>query len=399
MNNHNLENKGFATKAIHGGKLKKDSVGALATPIYQTSTFVFDSAEQGGRRFASEEDGYIYARLGHPNLKVIETKMALFEGGEDAVATSSGMGAVSSAIWAVIKAGDHIVADKTIYGCTFSLLNECLPRFNVEVTFVDASNIEEVKNAIKENTKIVFLETPANPTLKLCDISAISELAHSMGDITVMVDNTFATPYIQRPIELGADVSIHSATKYLNGHGDVIAGFVVGSKPFIAEVANVALKDMTGSILGAFEAFLIERGLKTLELRMERHCANAQKVAEYLEQHEKVERVYFPGLASFAQNELYKRQMSNSGAVIAFEVKGGYENGKTVINSVELIPIAVSLGDAETLIQHPASMTHSGYNPEERKVAGIGEGLIRLSVGLESVEDIIADLEQALARI
>ncbi len=399
MDRETLKNKGFATKAIHGAKIKGDKLGALATPIYQTSTFVFDSAEQGGRRFAGEEEGYMYGRLGHPNTNVIAEKIAMFEEAEAALATASGMGAISSAIWALVKAGDHIITDKVIYGCTFAFLNKAITKFDVEVTFVDTSKIEEIKNALKPNTTLIYLETPANPTLKLSDIRTISELAHSSGDITVMVDNTFATPYIQRPIELGADVVVHSATKYLNGHGDAIAGFIVGKKDYIAEVEHVALKDMTGAILGPFEAFLVERGIKTLEVRMERHCSNAMKVAQYLEKHEKVEKVYYPGLDSFEQNELFKKQMSLPGAMISFEVKGGYEKGKKFINSVELISVAVSLGDAESLIEHPASMTHSSYSREEREDAGITDGLIRISIGLESVEDIIADLEQAFSKI
>ncbi len=390
-----LESKGFATKAIHGGKTKDKNSGALATPIYQTSTFVFDSAEQGGRRFALEEDGYIYTRLGNPNTTVVEEKIALFEGADAAMAAASGIGAITSAIWPIVKAGDHIVADETIYGCTFAFLNHGITKFGVEVTFVDTSNPENVKNAIKENTKIVYLETPANPTLKLCDIKEVARIAHEAGDIMVIVDNTFATPYLQRPLELGADAVIHSATKYLNGHGDVIAGFVAGKKDYIADVRLIGVKDMTGACMSPFDAYLIERGLKTLEIRMEKHCANAQKVAEYLEKHPKVERVYYPGLQSFEQYELAQKQMKLPGAIIAFEVKGGFEAGKKLINNTELMALAVSLGDAETLIQHPASMTHSPYTPEERAQAGISEGLIRVSIGLENAEDIIADFEKA----
>ncbi len=390
-----LESKGFATKAIHGGKTKDKNSGALATPIYQTSTFVFDSAEQGGRRFALEEDGYIYTRLGNPNTTVVEEKIALFEGADAAMAAASGIGAITSAIWPLVQAGDHIVADETIYGCTFAFLNHGITKFGVEVTFVDTSNPENVKNAIKPNTKIVYLETPANPTLKLCNIKEVARIAHEMGDIMVIVDNTFATPYLQRPLELGADAVVHSATKYLNGHGDVIAGFVAGKKEYIADVRLIGVKDMTGACMSPFDAYLIERGLKTLEIRMEKHCANAQIVAEYLEKHPKVEKVYYPGLKSFAQYDLAQEQMSLPGAIIAFEVKGGFEAGKKLINSTELMTLAVSLGDAETLIQHPASMTHSPYTPEERAQAGISEGLIRVSIGLESAEDIIADFEKA----
>lgn len=392
---NNLKEMGFATRAIHGGHVK-DQFGALATPIHQTATFIFDSAEQGGRRFSLEEGGYIYSRLGNPTNTQLEEKLAMLEGAEAAISTASGIGAVSSAFWTALKAGDHVVAAKTLYGCTYAYLSHGLTRYGVEVTFVDATNLEEVKQAMRENTKVVYIETPANPNLEVVDIEAISKIAHKNKDCIVMVDNTFCTPYIQRPLEFGADVVIHSGTKFLNGHGDVISGFVVGSAEFIKNVRLFGIKDMTGASLSPFDAFLIIRGMKTLEIRMEKHCANAMKVARFLESHSAVEKIYYPGLESFPQYELAKKQMSLPGAVIAFEVKGGIEAGKKVINSTELCKLAVSLGDAETLIQHPASMTHSPYTKEEREAAGISDGLIRIAVGLENVEDIIADLESAL---
>lgn len=392
---NNLKTMGFATRAIHGGHVK-DQFGALATPIHQTATFTFESAEQGGRRFALEEGGYIYSRLGNPTNTQLEEKLAMLEGAEAAISTASGIGAVASAFWTVLKAGDHVVAAKTLYGCTYAYLNHGISRYGVEVTFVDTTNLEEVRQAMKENTKVVYLETPANPNLEVADIEAISKIAHQNKDCIVMVDNTFCTPYIQRPLEFGADVVIHSGTKFLNGHGDVISGFVVGSSEFIKNVRLFGVKDMTGASLSPFDAFLIIRGMKTLEIRMEKHCENAMKVAKFLEGHSAVKKVYYPGLESFPQYELAKKQMSLPGAVIAFEVKGGIEEGKKVINSTELCTIAVSLGDAETLIQHPASMTHSPYTKEEREMAGISDGLIRIAVGLENVEDIINDLEKAL---
>lgn len=398
MDKKNLIEMGFATRAIHGGH-RKDSNGALATPIYQTSTFVFDSAEQGGRRFAGEEKGYIYTRLGNPTNSQLEEKLAMLEGAEDAVATGSGMGAVSAAMWSALKAGDHIIASETLYGCTFAYLNHGLTSFGVDVTFVDAGNPENIRKAMRKNTRVVYLETPANPTLKITDIEAISKIAHENEGCLVMVDNTFCTPYIQRPIELGADVVIHSATKFLNGHGDVIAGFVAGRSEFINRVKLFGVKDMTGTCLSPFDAYLIIRGMKTLEIRMERHCANAMRVAEFLEDHPAVERVYYPGLKSFEQYELAKKQMSLPGAVIAFELVGGIEEGKKVMNSLKLCSLAVSLGDAETLIEHPASMTHSPYTREERLASGISDGLVRIAVGLENVQDIIADLRQALDQV
>ena len=394
------ENSGFGTKAIHGGKMKDTQYGALTMPIYQTSTFEFDCCEQGGRRFAGEEKGYIYTRLGNPSISAVENKVALLEGGEACAAASSGMGAVSACLWSIAGAGKHILADETLYGCTFALLNHGMTRYGVEVTFVDTSDLEQVKANLKENTVCVYLETPANPNLKISDIQAVAELAHAYNPaIQVVCDNTFASPYLQRPLELGADVVIHSATKYLNGHGDVIAGFVVGTEAFINEVKMFGLKDMTGATLGPFEAFLIMRGLKTMEIRMERHCANAKKVAEYLVKQEKVERVYYPGLETHPGYEIAKKQMQDFGAMISFAVKGGKEGGMKFVNSLSMIPIAVSLGDAETLVQHPASMTHSVYTEEELKAAGISAGLIHLSVGLENAEDIIADLELGFSKI
>lgn len=392
---NNINKMGFATKAIHGGH-KKDQFGALATPIHQTATFIFDSAEQGGRRFSLEEEGYIYTRLGNPTNTQLEEKLALLEGAEAAVSTGSGIGAIASAFWTILKSGDHVIASKTLYGCTFAYLNHGLSKFGVDVSFVDVSNTENIKKAMRDNTKAIYIESPSNPTLEVADIKLISEIAHGKKDCVVIVDNTFCTPFIQRPIELGADIVIHSGTKFLNGHGDVISGFVVGKNEYIKQVRLFGIKDMTGSCLSPFDAFLVIRGMKTLEVRMEKHCSNAMKVAEFLENHPAVVKVYYPGLKSFKQYDLAKKQMSLPGAVIAFEVKGGIEEGKKVINNVELCKLAVSLGDAETLIQHPASMTHSPYTREEREEANISDGLIRIAVGLENIEDIIGDLKRAL---
>lgn len=395
----NIKNAKFGTKTVHGGYERDTRTGALTTPIFQTSTFVFDSAEQGGRRFALEEGGYIYSRLGNPTNTQLEEKVALLEGAEACVSTASGIGAITSALWSALKAGDHVVASKTLYGCTYAMFNHGISRYGVEVSFVDASNLEEVKSAMKPNTKVVYLETPANPDLKLIDIKAVSEIAHTVEGCMVFVDNTFCTPYLQRPLELGADVVVHSATKYLNGHGDVVAGFAAGKLDFINQVRLFGIKDMTGSVLSPFDAYLIIRGMKTLQVRMDRHCASAMEVAKFLEGHEKVTLVNYPGLKSFPQYELAQKQMDKPGGMIAFEVKGGLEAGKKFLNSLELCTLAVSLGDCETLIQHPASMTHSPYTPEERAEAGISEGLIRISVGLEDAEDIIADLKQGLDRL
>ena len=389
---------GLGTTAIHAGTLK-NLYGTLAMPIYQTSTFIFDSAEQGGRRFALEEAGYIYTRLGNPTTTVLENKIAALEEGEAGIAMSSGMGAISSTLWTVLKAGDHVVTDKTLYGCTFALMNHGLTKFGVEVTFVDTSNLDEVKKAMKENTRVVYLETPANPNLKIVDLEGVCKVAHTNPNTLVIVDNTFATPYMQKPLKLGVDVVVHSATKYLNGHGDVIAGLVVTNKELADQIRFVGLKDMTGAVLGPQEAYYIIRGLKTFEIRMERHCKNARTIADFLNKHPKVEKVYYPGLETHPGYEIAKKQMKDFGAMISFELKGGFEAGKTLLNNLSLCSLAVSLGDTETLIQHPASMTHSPYTKEEREVAGITDGLVRLSVGLENVEDIIADLEQGLEKI
>lgn len=393
-------NKGFGTKAIHAGNVKDTQYGALTMPIYQTSTFVFDSCEQGAARFSGKENGYIYSRLGNPTSSVLEAKIAALDGAEAALATSSGMGAISSTLWTVAKAGAHIIADGTLYGCTYALLAHGMTRYGVEVDFIDTSDIEALKSHLKANTVAVYLETPANPNLKIADIELVAKTAHEYNkDIKVICDNTFASPYLQSPLALGADVVVYSATKYLNGHGDVIAGFVSGKADFIAQVRMFGVKDMTGSVLGPQEAFLILRGLKTFEIRMQRHCENGKKVAEFLNNHPKVEKVYYPGLETHKNHEVAKKQMRDYGAMISFEVKGGRAAGSKLVNSLELCTLAVSLGDAETLIEHPASMTHSTYNSEELAAAGIPEGLVRLSVGLENAEDIIADLAQGLEKI
>lgn len=394
LDKENLKNLGFSTKAIHGGNIK-NSVGSAATPIYQTSTFIFDSAEQGGRIFSGDEDGYKYTRFGNPTNKVLEEKLALLEGTESCISAASGIGAISTALWTTLKAGDHVVSSSTIYGDTFALLNNGLKKYGVEVDFVDMTHSENVRKAMKENTRVVYIETPANPTLKLNDIKAISGIAHENKNCIVMVDNTFCTPYIQKPIELGADVVLHSGTKFLNGHGDVVAGFILGSEEFINEI-KLGVQKLTGAILSPFDAYLIIRGLKTLPIRMEKHCSNAMKIADFLENHPAVEKVYYPGLKSFNQYELAKRQMKLPGAIIAFELIGGLQSGRILMDNLKLCRLAVSLGDTETLIQHPASMSHSACSKEERLSAGISDGLVRLAVGIEDAPDIIEDLKQAL---
>ena len=310
---------GFGTKTIHAGHAEDKQFGALATPIYQTSTFAFESCEQGGRRFAGEEDGFIYTRLGNPTVAALENKVAALEGAEACVAAASGMGAVASCLWTIAGAGKHILADKILYGCTFALLNHGMRRYGVEVDFIDTSDPEEVRTHLRPNTAAVYLETPANPTLKIADIAATAALVHGYNpEIMVVCDNTFASPALQNPLALGADAVVHSATKYLNGHGDVIAGFVVGSADFISQVRLFGLKDMTGAVMDPFAAYLILRGLKTLELRVERHCDNAERIAAFLAAHPAVERVYYPGLPEHPGHDVAARQMRRFGGVLAF---------------------------------------------------------------------------------
>ncbi len=388
------KNMGFATRQIHAGK-DKNSAGALCTPIYQTSTFEFDSVEQGGARFAGQEEGYIYSRLGNPTVARVEAILAELENGEAALCTASGMGAITSAIWSAVEAGDEIIASDTLYGCTYALLSHGITKFGVNVNFIDMADLDALKAALNEKTNVVYLETPCNPTLKVIDIAEVSRIAHEYNPgIRVIVDNTFATPYLQRPLDLGADTVVHSATKYLNGHGDVIAGVIVGKADYIATCRMFGVKDMTGAVMSPFNAFLMQRGLKTLDIRMDRHCANAMKVAKFLHDHPAVEKVYYPGLEDFEGYEIAKKQMSKPGAMMSIELKADRARVAAALNKLELCTIAVSLGDAETLVEHPASMTHSTYTAEELKASGISEGLVRISIGLEDPEDVIADFKK-----
>ncbi|MBS4959650.1 MAG: methionine gamma-lyase [Clostridiales bacterium] len=385
-----------ATIVVHGNHVK-NAQGALATPIYQTSTFVFDTAEQGGRRFAGKEDGFIYSRLGNPTTNVLEQKVALLEGAEDCVAFSSGMGAISGTLFSLLSAGEHLLADKTLYGCTFSLINESLPRFGIDAECIDMSDFALFQASMRKDTKIVYFETISNPSMKVIDIERVAAYAHEVNpDCLVVVDNTFATPLLVKPLALGADIVVHSATKYLNGHGDVVAGFSAGRKEIIDRVRSVGLKDITGAVMGPQEAFLILRGLKTLKVRMDAVCDATEKVAAYLKQAPEVAAVYYPGFEDSPYYEIAKKELKRFGGMISFEMHS-FEQAKAVLNNVKLCALAVSLGDCETLIQHPASMTHSMCTKEEIEAAGFSDRLIRLSVGLEDAEDIIADLKQAFA--
>lgn len=388
--------KSFATRAIHHGYDPAQNEGALTPPLHMTSTFVFETAEQGGARFAGEAEGHVYSRISNPTLDLLERRIAVLEGAEAGLALASGIGAITAAMWTLLEPGDELIVDETLYGCTFSFLHHGLAKFGITVTHVDLTNPENLTQAISAKTRMVYFETPANPNMRLVDIAAVSDIAHAAGAI-VMVDNTYSTPYLTQPITLGADVVVHSATKYLGGHGDVIAGLLVGDHETVTRIRLFGMKDMTGAVMSPFNASLVLRGIKTLELRMDRHCQSAMVVAKMLEASANVDRVWYPGLISFEQRDLSLRQMSDFGGMIAFELNGGIAAGRAMINKTQMIHCAVSLGDTETLIQHPASMTHSTYTPEERHRHGISDGLVRLSVGLEGVEDILADLEQALA--
>ena len=341
--------KSFATRAIHHGYDAQDEQGALNPPIYMSSTFTFETAEAGGDMFAGEREGHFYTRISNPTLDHLEKRIANLEGAEAGLATASGMGAITSTLWTFLQAGDEIIIDKTLYGCTFAFMTHGLPRFGVKVTLVDMTEPANLAEVISDQTKVVYFETPANPNNRLVDIAAISDIAHRAG-AKVVVDNTYATPVITRPIEHGADIVLHSATKFLSGHGDVVAGLVVGNAEDMMQVRLVGLKDMTGAVMSPLTAMLLLRGIKTLELRMKRHCATAAKVAEALEQHPAVLHVAYPGRASFPQAELARRQMGNFGGMIPFEVKGGKAGGIAFMNRLNLIQRAVSLGDAESLI-------------------------------------------------
>lgn len=393
---HQTPKHGFATRAIHSGYDPMSEQGAITPPLHMTSTFAFETTEDGGAMFAGEKHGHFYTRVSNPTLDILERRIADLEGGEAAVATASGMGAITSTLWTFLKPGDELVTDMTLYGCTFSYFRHGLTKFGIKVTHVDLTDIEKLEAAISKDTAIIYFETPANPNMRLVDIAAVSEIARAHG-IKTIVDNTYSSPYITRPISLGADIVVHSATKFLGGHGDLIAGLVIGSSEDMMRVRLEGVKDMTGAAMSPFNAMLVMRGLKTLELRMERHCQSAMAIAKELEVHGAVEKIYYPGLESFPQHDLAKKQMKDFGGLIAFELKGGYKAGTQAMNRLKLIRRAVSLGDADSLIQHPASMTHATYTPEERAHHGISEGLVRLSVGLETPKDLMEDLMSALS--
>jgi methionine-gamma-lyase len=385
----------FATLAVHAGESVSPVTGALDTPIFQSNTFVAADADEMSAVYAEEKFGYMYTRYGNPTTHALEEKVAALEGGEAGLAFATGMAAISSAIMGYVKAGDHVVAPRMLYGAAYNFLNKKLPRMGAEVTFIPSTRIEDIERAIKPKTRVIYFETPSNPTLEIIDIAALTKVATSRG-IPTIIDNTFASPALQQPLSLGVTVSVHSATKYLCGHGDAMGGIVVGPKAYISELVHEVIRDF-GGVISPFNAWLILRGIRTLHLRMPAHCANAQRVAEFLAGHPQVERVNYPGLPSHPGYEVAKRQMCAFGAMISFEARGGYDAGKKVMDRVKLFARAASLGDTRSLIVHSASTSHRAVPREERLAMGITDGLVRLSVGVESGDDLLADLEQALA--
>lgn len=405
MSKIDLKNVDFETLIIHAGQEPDKAYGSLATPIYQTSTFCFETVEEGAAKFANQIPGFVYSRGGNPTTRAFELKCAAMEGGEDAVAAASGMGAVGSVMTAFLHPGDHAIFDTAVYGGTNYVATTNLPGMGVEVSRVDTGDLEAVKAAIRPNTKMIYFETPNNPMMKVTDVRAIKDIVGA--DIRVVVDGTFAPPPVQHVLQLGADIVLHSITKYINGHGDALGGVVIGRADDIRLIRANSVTKINGCPPSPFNSYLVLRGMKTLALRMKQHCASAMEIARYLEANPYVKAVYYPGLESHPQHELASRQMENGmyGGMISFELKddvkglSSFAAGKKLLNSLKIPAIAVSLGDPDSLIEHPASMTHANVSPEDRLAAGITDGLIRLSVGLESAKDLIADFEQAFAAI
>jgi methionine-gamma-lyase len=390
------KNSGFNSKLVHGCGVY-DSLGSVITPIYQTSTFAFESAEEGAKCFSGESHGYIYTRIGNPTIEDLEKTIAMLENGFGGIGTSSGMGAVNVVYMALLGAGAHMVSHNAVYGPSRGIIEGSWSRFGVESSYVDTTDLEQVQNAIRPNTRLIYLETPANPTIGISDIPAICEIAHRQN-IPVCVDNTFCSPYLQKPLDLGADIVLHSMTKFINGHADIVGGIIVAKREDIYKKLRAMMVNL-GCNMDPHQAFLTRRGLKTMGIRIDRAQENAKKVAEFLEAQSKVGWVMYPGLPSHPQYELGKKLMKGPGAMISFGLKGGLEAGRKLMNSVELCVLAVSLGGIETLIQHPASMTHSKLSAEAKQQGGITDDLVRLSVGIEEAEDIIGDLSQALDKI
>ncbi len=395
-----LSQKSDETTIVHGIKTSYINSMDLVPPIHMTSTFRFKNQEHGAGIFAGTEDGFVYSRISNPTIALLQEKIAAIEGTQDAIATASGLAAVAATVLSLAAPGNNIIVCNAVYGGTFALFNTHFKTLGIEPRFISPakSNVRKtVETALDNKTALMFVETPANPTLDVIDIELWAAIAKKKG-IPLVVDNTFASPYLQKPVRFGADIVIHSATKYLGGHGDIIGGIIAGQKNRMDQIRESYMHHF-GPAMSPFNAWLILRGIKTLAVRMDRHSSNAMKIATWLETHPKIARVHYPGLASHPFHDIAKKQMKQFSGVLGFVLKGGMEAGKILLNAVNLCILAVSLGDCETLIQHPASMTHATYTPEERKKAGIDEGLIRLSLGLENDNDIIADLESALSKV
>jgi cystathionine beta-lyase/cystathionine gamma-synthase len=374
---------GFSTDCIHAGQEPEPQTGAVTIPIYQTSTYV--QPELGRHK------GYEYARTQNPTRAALEANLAALERGKHGHCFASGMSAID-AVFRLLKSGDHVVTGENMYGGSYRLFSKVLEKFGLQFTYVDTSNVDAVREAMRENTKVVYLETPTNPMMTITDLAACAEVAHSKGAL-VVVDNTFCSPFLQRPIELGADIVLHSTTKFLNGHSDSVGGVVVSNSDEIAQQIGF-LQNAVGAILSPFDSWLVLRGTKTLAVRMKRHEENGVAMASYLANHAKVKKVYYPGLPDHPQHDLAKRQMNGFGSMISFEL-GSFENAKKFLDRVRLCSLAESLGGVETLISHPVSMTHGSVPEEMRQRLGITPGLVRISVGIEDIEDLIADLENA----
>ncbi len=389
-----IDTKNLQTLAIHAGEEPDPTTGALVPPLTLATTYHMGSTENGAALFSGEKEGYVYTRWANPTVTVLEKRVAALEGAEGCVATASGMAAIATTLLASLKAGDHVVAAKAIYPSTFAVLSQDFSQYGIETTFVDATDIENVADAMRPNTRVVYMETPGNPLLALCDLEEIARIARDAGAVSIC-DNTFATPINQRPLELGMDIVLHAATKYLCGHGDAVGGLIVGRQDFIERTRTHTLRYF-GGILAPFNAYLITRGITTLPLRMKQHNENAMRVAEFLENHSAVASVSYPGLVSHPQHLIAKKQMRGFGGMVSFELKGGLDAGARMMNKVKLCALATSLGDARTLISHPATTSHVVVSREERIKQGVTDGLVRLSVGIEDVNDIVADLEQAM---
>jgi methionine-gamma-lyase len=389
----NIKKSGFNTKLIHAGEID-DQFGSATVPIYQTSTFAFKSAEEGAKCFAGESDGYIYSRIANPTIDALERQIASLENGYGAIAVSSGMAAVSTIYLSLLSSGDHIVSTDAIYGPARSLMEKQLVRFGFQSTYINTTNPEDIIKAIRPNTKLLYIETPANPTMDITNIRLCADIAFQHG-ILLVVDNTFCSPYLQNPLDLGADVVFHSMTKFINGHADIVAGIIIAKEKKLYSQLRTMMVNL-GCNMDPHQAYMVLRGIKTLSLRIDRAQDNANKVAEFLEKHPKVAWIKYPGLKSHPQFDLGKKQMKGNGSMISFGLKSGFNGAKELMNNVHLALLAVSLGGVETLIQHPASMTHSKVSADDKQKAGITDDLVRFSVGIEDVNDIINDLEKGL---